>query len=142
MFALPVQEQVPDDRDEEVSAIFCCNTPEVIICTGIQGLGSKIRVKFIREEDEGNQDPSRADILEDLNPGRIARPGIGYDDIKNLPCKGFPAISYFRQQEYGDITAVAVYIQRIRKKIEAKPDNPLFIETVYGKGYRFNGEAP
>jgi DNA-binding response OmpR family regulator len=42
------------------------------------------------------------------------------------------------KREYGDLTAVAVYIQRIRKKIEVDPANPVFIETVYGRGYRFN----
>lgn len=40
---------------------------------------------------------------------------------------------------YGDLTTVAVYIQRLRKKIEEDPANPAYIETVYGMGYRFNG---
>ena len=38
---------------------------------------------------------------------------------------------------YGDMTAVAVYIQRLRKKIETDPAVPRYIETVYGMGYRF-----
>ena len=39
--------------------------------------------------------------------------------------------------EYGDVTAVAVYIQRLRKKIEANPADPHFIKTVFGMGYLF-----
>ncbi|MDR3115348.1 MAG: response regulator transcription factor, partial [Treponema sp.] len=40
---------------------------------------------------------------------------------------------------YGDLTTVAVYIQRLRKKIEEDPANPVYLETVRGMGYRFNG---
>ncbi len=45
------------------------------------------------------------------------------------------------RNQYGDITAVAVYIQRLRKKIEKEPSTPVFIETVHGMGYRFNPET-
>jgi len=38
---------------------------------------------------------------------------------------------------YGDMTAVAVYIQRLRRKLEDDPAEPRYIETVYGMGYRF-----
>jgi DNA-binding response OmpR family regulator len=44
------------------------------------------------------------------------------------------------RNQYGDVTAVAVYVQRLRKKIEPDPASPVFIETVHGMGYRFNAE--
>jgi len=42
------------------------------------------------------------------------------------------------KNKYGDITTVAVYIQRLRKKIEEDPSNPVYIVTVHGMGYQFN----
>jgi two-component system response regulator RegX3 len=45
------------------------------------------------------------------------------------------------EQEFGQVTAVAVYIQRIRKKIEPDYSNPIFIKTVHGKGYKFQKEV-
>ncbi len=41
------------------------------------------------------------------------------------------------KSQYGDITAVAVYIQRLRKKIEADPTHPKHITTLFGMGYKF-----
>jgi two-component system response regulator RegX3 len=43
------------------------------------------------------------------------------------------------KNNYGDLTTVAVYIQRLRKKLEEDPANPVYIETVHGMGYRING---
>ncbi|MCK7474360.1 MAG: response regulator transcription factor [Rhodopseudomonas palustris] len=44
---------------------------------------------------------------------------------------------------YGDLTAVAVYVQRLRKKLRKIPADPRYLETVHGMGYRFNpSESP
>lgn len=40
------------------------------------------------------------------------------------------------KNEFGDLTAVAVYIQRLRRKLEDDPAHPVLIETVPGHGYR------
>ena len=42
--------------------------------------------------------------------------------------------------EYGDVTAVAVYIQRLRKKIEENPSDCKYIKTDFGNGYIFSDE--
>ena len=41
---------------------------------------------------------------------------------------------------YGDERVVDVHIGRLRKKIEVDPAEPEFINTVWGMGYRFEGE--
>ena len=42
------------------------------------------------------------------------------------------------KHEFGDISTVAVYVQRIRKKIETDPSNPEYILTIHGRGYLFD----
>ncbi|YCA41904.1 response regulator transcription factor [Bacillus sp. JZ8] len=39
-----------------------------------------------------------------------------------------------------DDNTVMVHIRKLRKKIEKDPSDPLFIQTVWGIGYRFQGE--
>lgn len=41
----------------------------------------------------------------------------------------------------GDTATVMVHINRIREKIEPNPAEPIYIETVWGIGYRFCGDA-
>lgn len=38
---------------------------------------------------------------------------------------------------YGDMASVAVYIKKIREKIETNSSDPKMIETIWGVGYRF-----
>jgi DNA-binding response OmpR family regulator len=42
--------------------------------------------------------------------------------------------------DYGDLHTVTVHIARIREKVEADPAKPALIATVWGVGYRFEGE--
>lgn len=39
---------------------------------------------------------------------------------------------------FGDTATIAVHIQKIRRKIETDPASPVYIETIWGTGYRFN----
>lgn len=57
------------------------------------------------------------------NPGKEMSPDTIYSGVwKN---------------HFGDISAVAVYIQRLRKKIEDNPSSPKYLCTVFGMGYKF-----
>lgn len=40
---------------------------------------------------------------------------------------------------FGDLKTVIVHINRLRGKIEKEPQNPEYIQTVWGAGYRFKG---
>ena len=41
-------------------------------------------------------------------------------------------------REYGDLSTVAVHIQRVRKKIEDNPSDPRWVRTAHGRGYFFD----
>jgi two-component system response regulator RegX3 len=45
------------------------------------------------------------------------------------------------KRDFGDVSAVAIYVQRLRRKLEADPAHPTLIETVQGAGYRLNPDA-
>lgn len=65
------------------------------------------------------------EVLEFLvkNAGKVISPEKIYQNVWKV--------------EYGDITAVAVYIQRLRKKIEDNPSDCKYIKTEFGSGYIF-----
>lgn len=67
------------------------------------------------------------EVLEYLakNAGQILSPETIYKDVWKV--------------EFGDITAVAVYIQRLRKKLDNN-QNIEYIKTEFGRGYIFNKE--
>lgn len=41
---------------------------------------------------------------------------------------------------YGDINTVTVHITKLRKKLEKDPENPKYIKTIWGIGYKFEEE--
>ncbi len=43
---------------------------------------------------------------------------------------------------YGDASTVTVHIRRLREKIEQDPAHPLFVQTVWGIGYKFGPPTP
>ncbi len=59
-----------------------------------------------------------------LHPGQPFRPQDLYEAVWG--------------QAFGDLSAVGVYIQRLRRKIEADPNNPVYLRTERGFGYRFH----
>jgi len=40
-------------------------------------------------------------------------------------------------EAFGDSDTVVVHVRRLREKIEPDPQNPQYVETVWGSGYRF-----
>ncbi|QDQ02007.1 response regulator transcription factor [Lysinibacillus fusiformis] len=40
-------------------------------------------------------------------------------------------------ESYGDENTITVYIRRLREKIEYNPSKPVYIQTVWGVGYKF-----
>lgn len=69
------------------------------------------------------------EVLEYLvkNAGQVVSPEKIYQNVWKV--------------EYGDMTAVAVYVQRLRKKIEENPSDCQYIKTEFGKGYIFSDKS-
>ncbi|MGI6039940.1 MAG: response regulator transcription factor [Clostridiales bacterium] len=58
------------------------------------------------------------------NPNRVFSREVLFDRIWGL-------------EALGEVATVTVHIQRVREKIEKDTQNPQYIETVWGAGYRF-----
>ena len=57
------------------------------------------------------------------HPGRVFSKEEIYDRI-------------WGEDTLGDITTVTVHVRKIREKIEENPSDPLYLETIWGMGYR------
>ncbi|MBW7477619.1 response regulator transcription factor [Paenibacillus oenotherae] len=60
------------------------------------------------------------------NPNRVFHTEALYDLV-------------WRDNKLGDVRTVMVHIYNLRQKIELRPNKPLYIHTVRGAGYKFNG---
>ena len=75
--------------------------------------------------------PIEFDLLATLmrSPGRVySRTEL----VDHLTDSGFAGLE----------NTLNVHVRNLRTKIEPDPPNPVYIETVFGVGYRFNREAP
>lgn len=75
---------------------------------------------------------------------RVPLPPREFELLELLACNPGTTMSPERIYEriwgrrYGDLATVAIHVQRLRRKIEADPARPRFIQTIKGFGYRFN----
>lgn len=59
----------------------------------------------------------------------------------NKPARPEQVFNAVWKTPFGDMTAVGVYVQRLRRKIEEDPANPKYIKTIFGLGYQFSMES-
>jgi two-component system response regulator RegX3 len=112
-----------------------------------------IRREKLKNEGDSNQN-TKFDDYELIDDSYCLKKA---GNIIPLPIKEFEVLSFLLKnagktfstqeiydqiwlQEYGDISAVTVYIQRLRKKIEEDYHLPQYIKNVRGKGYFFEKE--
>ena len=74
--------------------------------------------------------------------------GMGLEEIVQVNFSSAPHRVFTRSelvekalgyQFEGYERSVAAHIKNIRHKLEDDPQNPIFIHTIYGVGYRFSG---
>lgn len=129
--------------DEFVTKPF---TPRVLV--------ARIRALLRRSRTKGHQDLTFGPYAIDLDgyflrkgENRIVLSSKEFEVLRHLIRNAGRAMTpneiYTEvwENQYGDSTSVAVYIRRIRQKLESNPREPEYIQTIHGKGYRFNPEV-
>ena len=113
------------------------------------------REKFTFQEVQLQSEIRYKDIIIDLNHREIIRDNKKIEltytefEILQLLAKN-PGRVFSKEQIYdmvwiepyaGDYNIVMSHISHIREKIEDDPSRPVYIQTVWGVGYKFNGRA-
>ena len=120
----------PRDLREVLARIRANLPPEVVIIDGYIEIDFTTRRVWIRQEgkwEEIHFQPLQFDLLQTLviNAGLI-----------------LPATT-IKDRVWGKVVGdgvLAVYIRRLREKLEPDPSQPIYIETITNLGYRFNGQ--
>ena len=105
---------------------------EEIACEKLAFVGMEIDASkrlVYRGEKEVNITFTEFEILHLLarNPGRV----FSKEQIYN---------SVWKEPYFGDYNIVMSHIRNIREKIEDNPNKPIYIQTVWGVGYKFNNK--
>ena len=114
----------------KVLLIFFEGNEEKVIDSIISVLGVG-REKFAFQQMYSNSEVNYKDIMFEIlqllaqNPGRVFSKEQIYDIVWNEPYSG-------------DYNIVMSHISHIREKIEDDPSHPVYIQTVWGVGYKFN----
>jgi DNA-binding response OmpR family regulator len=156
--AVPVMIVSARDEDEDVVSALGIGADEYITKPfSPRGLAARARALIRRYKGYSRQDDGR--VLRfgpfelDLDVGTLRKEG----DRIPLSAKEFSVLAYLAGEKgkprspdeifeavwdrrYGDVTAVGVYIQRLRRKIEEDPAAPRYILTERGFGYRFEAK--
>ena len=92
-------------------------------------MGCQTSGNVVREENEIELTYTEFEILLLLanNPGRVFSKEQIYDSVWKEPYSG-------------DYNIVMSHIRNIREKIEDNPSKPVYIQTVWGVGYKFNNK--
>lgn len=152
---VPVMIVSARDEDEDVVSALGIGADEYLTKPfSPRGLAARARALIRRYKGYPRQDRNR--VLRfgpfelDLDAGTLRKGG----ERIALSAKEFSVLAYLAgengkprgpdeifgavwDRKYGDVTAVGVYIQRIRRKIEDDPAQPRYIVTERGFGYRF-----
>ncbi|AIQ18302.1 hypothetical protein H70357_17585 [Paenibacillus sp. FSL H7-0357] len=107
---------------------FPVNQRHLIVYPGLQIDPTTHTVMVYGKEVSLSSKEFRLLVVLAKNPNRVFHTETLYDLI-------------WKDIKHGDIRTVMVHIYKLRQKIEKKPSEPLYIHTVRGAGYKFNGSV-
>ena len=107
------------------------------------------REKFLFQEIQFQSKIWHKGIAIDLKRREVVRDNrkieLTYTEFEILQLLAFSKEQIYdivwKESYFGDYNIVMSHISHIREKIEDDPGNPVYIQTVWGVGYKFNEKA-